>query len=175
MQHQLTHDDTKPVITILTAVDIVEAQDDAKLTAVAGAYSQLLKQLQPDHQVVTAGKLKELAFRPDELILFAFTNDVLVATAQVTRFFPGGVPTGLVNNVVVDVSCRGQNLGTTMMVELEQRIFIQWVSDIEQTLDTLDTSRLKLVLTSSHERGTDSFYQRLGFTAKETVRYSKWL
>jgi ribosomal protein S18 acetylase RimI-like enzyme len=107
-------------------------------------------------------RLRIVQKMPHEYILCSWDDSKLVGTAQASLLFPAGLPTVHMSNVVIDVAYRGQGHGAFLMIMLRRRTRQRWQSQHGQ---------LRYELTSRTERGTQGFYQRLGFTATPTTRY----
>lgn len=101
----------------------------------------------------------EIRRRTDsELLLLNLYGDAdaVLGVAQATYSFRPPYPKVYVNSVVVHEVCRGQSAGTALMHELHKRCLERWPrTQIFQ-------------LTSSPTRGTRSFYERLGYTARSS-------
>jgi len=128
-------------------------------------YLVLLNQLHsPTIQYCPFKRLQAVNEMPHEYILCMWTSSVLVGTAQASLLFPAGLPTVHISNVVVDVAFRGKGLGGFLMLLLRRRSRQRW-----QSLH----GQLRYQLTSRAERGTQGFYEHLGFTATPTIRYER--
>jgi GNAT superfamily N-acetyltransferase len=122
-------------------------------------YNELLFQLKNRNCGITKEQLADVKGREaSELLLFMFIDDEIAGTAQLSFISTPSRYTGYINGVVVDEKYRGHGLGSVLMLELERRAKERW-NHLE-----------KFSLTSSPERGTLGFYQRLGYhvRSKET-------
>ena len=110
---------------------------------------------------LTPADWNEIRRRTDsELLLLNIYSDadVVLGVAQATYSFRPPYPKVYVNSVVVHEAYRGQSAGSALMHELHKRCLERWPrTQIFQ-------------LTSSPNRGTRSFYERLGYTARVSYK-----
>lgn len=101
----------------------------------------------------------EIRRRADSELFLVHTYpdaDAVLGVAQATYSFRPPYPKVYVNSVVVHEACRGQSAGSALMHELHNRCLERW-------------PQIQLFqLTSSPTRGTRSFYERLGYTARSS-------
>ncbi|QRG68371.1 GNAT family acetyltransferase [Brevibacillus choshinensis] len=97
--------------------------------------------------------------RDGELFLIALTDDDRIAGA-VMGSYDGR--RGWVNHLAVDPACQGQDLGTRLMQELEQR------------LGLLGCDKINLLIEPENSR-VQSFYGKLGFKRDELIFMEKWI
>jgi ribosomal protein S18 acetylase RimI-like enzyme len=107
---------------------------------------------------------KRASNQPHEYILCLWTGIQLVGTAQASLLLPAGIPTVHISNVVVEETYRGKGLGEFIMIMLRRRCRLRWQNDY---------GKLIYQLTSQQSRGTQGFYEQLGYTGTPTVRYSR--
>lgn len=97
--------------------------------------------------------------RDGELFLVARADDGSIVGA-VMGSYDGR--RGWVNHLAVDPDCQGQNLGTQLMQELEQR------------LAALGCDKVNLLI-EPENGAVQSFYRKLGFSRDELIFMEKWM
>ncbi len=119
-------------------------------------YSKLITQLRGIETIITIAEVQEIQRRVDsELLVCAFSeSNRVIGIVQGTYICTPPMYMVYVNAVVVDESTRGGGLGSRLMVELEERIKRKW------------SLTVKIQLTSRPNRGTRTFYERLGYIAR---------
>lgn len=97
--------------------------------------------------------------RDGELFLIAFTDDGKIVGA-VMGSYDGR--RGWINHLAVDPLCQGQDLGTSLMLELELR------------LAALGCDKINLLIEPENSR-VQAFYGKLGFMQDELIFMEKWI
>jgi GNAT superfamily N-acetyltransferase len=132
---------------IFKSLNELQVTDDLVLR-----YNELLFQLKNRQCNITKEQLIDVQQREaSELLLFMFIDGEIGGTAQLSFICTPSRYTGYINGVVVDEKYRGQGLGSVLMEALERKGKERW-SNLE-----------KYSLTSNPERGTQGFYERLGY------------
>jgi ribosomal protein S18 acetylase RimI-like enzyme len=121
-------------------------------------YNVLIRQLSLDPKSVTKEELEEVKKRTaSELLLCVFTQEeVLVGFVQGTYLCTPPRYALYINSVVVDASERGAGLGSELMKKVQVQAIERW-----STISTVS-------FTSRPDRNTRGFYERLGFTARDS-------
>lgn len=120
---------------------------------------QLMIQLAPDSKPLTEEYLQEIVDLPNIYLFVAKQEDLIIGSFTLVLY---KIPTGLkvsVEDVVVDVSMRGQKVGEKM---------IRFALDYAHT----ELGVSKVDLTSSPSRvAANVLYQKLGFVKRDTNVY----
>lgn len=121
--------------------------------------AQLMIQLAPDSKPLTEKYLQEIVDLPNIYLFVAKEKDLIIGSFTLVLY---KIPTGLkvsVEDVVVDVSMRGQKIGEKM---------IQFAIDYAHT----ELRVSKVDLTSNPSRvAANVLYQKLGFVKRDTNVY----
>ena len=142
--------------------DVLQVDYERMVTALCVDYTKLLQELHAEQKPITANILTDIAEQPQELIVLLMKNMQILATAQGSLIFPALVATVHISNVVVSATVRGSGHGSHVMTELVRLASEKWQPH----------RPLQFQLTSQEKRGTQSFYEELGFRATPTIRYT---
>lgn len=126
---------------------------------VVESLGQLMVQLAPDCKPLTGEYLQEIIDLPNIFLFVAKQGDQIVGTFSLVLY---KIPTGLkasLEDVVVDVSMRGQKIGEKM---------IEFVLEYANT--QLDVSKLDLT-SSPYRVAANALYKKLGFELRDTNVY----
>ncbi|QIK53732.1 GNAT family N-acetyltransferase [Dysgonomonas sp. HDW5B] len=120
---------------------------------------QLMVQLAPDCKPLTGEYLQEIIDLPNIFLFVAKQGDQIVGTFSLVLY---KIPTGLkasLEDVVVDVSMRGQKIGEKM---------IEFALEYANT--QLEVSKLDLT-SSPYRVAANALYRKLGFELRDTNVY----
>lgn len=126
---------------------------------VVESLGQLMVQLAPDCKPLTGEYLHEIIDLPNIFLFVAKQGDQIVGTFSLVLY---KIPTGLkasLEDVVVDVSMRGQKIGEKM---------IEFALEYANT--QLDVSKLDLT-SSPYRVAANALYRKLGFELRDTNVY----
>ncbi len=126
---------------------------------VVESLGQLMVQLAPDCKPLTGEYLQEIIDLPNIFLFVAKQGDQIVGTFSLVLY---KTPTGLkasLEDVVVDVSMRGQKIGEKM---------IEFALEYANT--QLDVSKLDLT-SSPYRVAANALYRKLGFELRDTNVY----
>ena len=126
---------------------------------VVESLGQLMVQLAPDCKPLTGEYLQEIIDLPNIFLFVAKQGDQIVGTFSLVLY---KIPTGLkasLEDVVVDVSRRGQRIGEKM---------IEFALEYANT--QLDVSKLDLT-SSPYRVAANALYKKLGFELRDTNVY----
>ena len=126
---------------------------------VVESLGQLMVQLAPDCKPLTGEYLQEIIDLPNIFLFVARQEDQIVGTFSLVLY---KIPTGLkasLEDVVVDISMRGQRIGEKM---------IEFALEYANT--QLEVSKLDLT-SSPYRIAANALYKKLGFELRDTNVY----